>query len=66
VTNDAAFAMARRLAKLEGMPVGILAGAAVAAALEVGKRPAMKGRVVVAVLPDFAERYVSTALFDGI
>jgi cysteine synthase len=66
VTNDAAFDMARRLARLEGVPVGISAGAAVAAALEIGKRPQMKGRVIVAVLPDFAERYISTALFDGV
>lgn len=66
VTNDAAFDMAQRLARIEGVPVGISAGAAVVAALEVGKRPTMKGRIIVAVLPDFAERYISTALFDGV
>lgn len=66
VTNDTAFHMARRLARIEGVPVGISADAAVAAALVVGKRPAMNDRITVDVLPDFAERYISTALFDGV
>jgi cysteine synthase len=66
VSNDDAFAMARKVARLEGVPVGISGGAALVAALEIGKRPEMKGRVIVTVLPSFAERYISTALFDGL
>ena len=66
IGNETAFATARRAAKKEGMPIGISSGAAIAAALEVGKRPEMNGKVVVAILPSFAERYLSTALFDGL
>ena len=66
IGNETAFATARRAAKKEGMPIGISSGAAIAAALEVGKRPEMKGKVIVAILPSFAERYLSTALFDGL
>jgi len=66
VTNEAAFQMARRAAALEGLPVGISSGAALAAGLEIGKRPEMKGRTIVVVLPSCAERYMSTALFDGL
>ncbi|HEY6256578.1 MAG TPA: cysteine synthase A [Xanthobacteraceae bacterium] len=66
VGNQAAFDTARALARHEGIPGGISSGAAVAAALEVGKRPAMAGKTIVVVVPSFAERYLSTALFDGL
>ncbi|MFO1072108.1 MAG: cysteine synthase A [Geminicoccaceae bacterium] len=65
VGNEDAFATARRLARLEGIPGGISSGAAVAAALQVAKRPEMAGKVVVAIIPSFAERYLSTPLFEG-
>jgi cysteine synthase A len=63
---DTALHTARRAAKLEGVAVGISAGAALAAALEVGARPDMDGKVIVVILPDFAERYLSTPLFEGL
>jgi cysteine synthase A len=66
VGNQTAFDTARALARQEGIPGGISSGAAVAAALEVGKRPAMAGKTIVVVVPSFAERYLSTALFDGL
>ena len=66
IGNETAFAMARKLARLEGLPVGISSGAAVAAALEIGDRNEMQGKMIVVVLPSFAERYLSTALFDGL
>jgi cysteine synthase A len=66
VGNQTAFDTARALARLEGIPGGISSGAAVAAALEVGKRPAMAGKTIVVIVPSFAERYLSTALFDGL
>jgi cysteine synthase A len=66
VGNQAAFDTARALARYEGIPGGISSGAAVAAALEVGKRPAMAGKTIVVIVPSFAERYLSTALFDGL
>ena len=66
IGNETAFTTARRTAKIEGIPVGISSGAAIAAALEVGKRPEMDGKMIVAILPSFAERYLSTALFDGL
>jgi cysteine synthase len=65
IGNETAFKTARELARLEGVAVGISSGAAAAAALEIGARPDMAGKTIVAVLPDFAERYLSTALFDG-
>src|ERR1700719_5157723 len=64
VSNQAAFDTARALARYEGIPGGISSGAAVAAALEVGKRPAMAGKNIVVIVPSFPERYLSTALFD--
>jgi len=66
VSNDSAFATARKLAASEGVPVGISSGAALAAALEIGKRPGMEGKRIVAIIPSFAERYLSTALFEGL
>jgi cysteine synthase A len=66
IGNETAFATARKVARLEGIPVGISSGAAVAAALEVGSRPDMAGKTIVVILPSFAERYLSTALFDGL
>ena len=64
VTNDESFAMARHLAKLEGIPGGISSGAMVAAALKLAKRPEMAGKTIVGIIPSFAERYLSTALFE--
>jgi cysteine synthase len=66
IGNDTAFQTAREVARLDGMPVGISSGAAIAAGLEVGKRPDMAGKTVVVVLPSFAERYLSTPLFEGL
>jgi cysteine synthase A len=66
VGNQSAFDTARALARFEGIPGGISSGAAVAAALEVGQRPAMAGKTIVVIVPSFAERYLSTALFDGL
>ena len=65
IGNETAFKTAREIARLEGIPVGISSGAALAAGLEIGGRPAMAGKTIVVILPDFAERYLSTALFDG-
>ena len=65
VANESAFATARRVARLEGMPVGISSGAAIVAGLEVAKRKGMAGKQIVVVIPSFAERYLSTALFEG-
>ncbi len=66
VSNDLAIATARELARTEGVPGGISSGAAVAAALEVGRRPENAGKNIVVIIPSFAERYLSTALFDGL
>eukprot|EP00802_Teleaulax_amphioxeia_P014428 Tamp_14493.p1 GENE.Tamp_14493~~Tamp_14493.p1 ORF type:complete len:379 (+),score=110.98 Tamp_14493:68-1138(+) len=63
VTSADAMAMARRLAKEEGVLCGISSGAAVHAAIQVGKRPDMKGKRIVCIIPSFGERYLSTALF---
>ena len=66
IGNETAFETARQLARVEGIPGGISSGAAVAAALEIGGRPDMAGKNIVIILPSFAERYLSTALFEGL
>jgi cysteine synthase A len=66
IGNETAFEMARQLARIEGIPGGISSGAAVAAAVEIAERRGMAGKRIVAILPSFAERYLSTALFDGL
>lgn len=66
VENETAFAMAREAAKSEGIPIGISGGAALVAAYEVAKRPEMKGKRIVVIIPSFAERYISTPLFEGL
>jgi len=66
VGNQTSFDTARLVARLEGIPVGISSGAAVAAAVEVGLRPEFEGKNIVLVVPSFAERYLSTALFEGL
>ncbi|WP_250152284.1 cysteine synthase A [Ancylobacter radicis] len=66
VGNQTAFETARAVARLEGIPVGISSGAALAAALEVGARPEMEGKTIVVIIPSFAERYLSTPLFEGL
>lgn len=63
VSNDTAFQTARKLAKTEGIPCGISSGATVAAALKIAARPEMKGKNIVVIVADFAERYLSTDLF---
>jgi len=66
ISNETAFETARAAARLEGIPGGISSGAAIAAALEVGARPDMAGKQIVTIIPSFAERYLSTALFEGL
>ena len=66
VGNQTSFELARLLARVEGIPGGISSGAAVAAALEIGARPGMEGKNIVLIIPSFAERYLSTALFEGL
>lgn len=64
IGNDAAFGTAKHVAAADGVPVGISSGAAIAASLIVGARPDMKGKRIVTIIPSFAERYLSTPLFD--
>ena len=66
IGNETAFETARRAAKEEGIPVGISSGAAIAAAIELGSKQGMDGKTIVVIIPSFAERYLSTALFDGL
>ncbi|ORE92806.1 cysteine synthase A [Aurantimonas sp. 22II-16-19i] len=66
VSNEETFEYARMVARLEGIPVGISSGAAVLAAVKVGQREEMAGKNIVIIIPSFAERYLSTALFDGL
>jgi cysteine synthase A len=66
VGNQTAFDTARLVARLEGVPVGISSGAALAAAIDIGRRPENAGKTIVVIIPSFAERYLSTALFEGL
>jgi cysteine synthase A len=66
VGNQTSFDTARLVARLEGIPVGISSGAAVAAAIDIGCRPENEGKTIVVIIPSFAERYLSTALFEGL
>ncbi|GAK70392.1 cysteine synthase A [Agrobacterium rubi TR3 = NBRC 13261] len=66
VTNDEAFETARLVARLEGVPVGISSGGALAAAIKIGARDENAGKTIVVIIPSFAERYLSTALFEGL
>ena len=66
VANEEAIETSRKLAQLEGIPAGISSGAALAATAKLASRPEMKGKHIVTVIPSFAERYLSTVLFEGI
>ncbi|WP_370676260.1 cysteine synthase A [Pleomorphomonas sp. PLEO] len=66
VPSEEALATARQVARLEGVPVGISSGAALAAAVKLGQRPENAGKTIVVIVPSFAERYLSTALFEGL
>ncbi len=66
VSNEETMAWSRRLARTEGIPAGISSGAALAATLQVAKRPEFAGKRIVTIIPSFAERYISTSLFDGL
>lgn len=66
IGNETSFEVSRALATTEGIPVGISSGAALAAAVEISERPEMHGKRIVVILPSFAERYLSTSLFDGL
>ena len=66
VTNDEALEMSRKAARLEGIPMGISSGAAISAGARIAKRPEMKDKTIVVIVPSFAERYLSTVLFEDI
>ena len=66
VSNEAAMETARKLGRIEGIPVGISSGAAVSAAMSLARRPEMAGKMIVTIVPSFAERYLSTVLFEGL
>jgi cysteine synthase A len=66
VSNEETLAWSRKLARVEGIPGGISSGAALAAALKVAKRDEFAGKRIVVIIPSFAERYITTALFEGI
>lgn len=66
VSNDEAFGMARKAAAIEGLAVGISSGAALVAAYQLAARPENAGKMIVTIIPSFAERYLSTALFEGL
>ena len=66
VSNDDSIEMARKCARIEGVPVGISSGAAISAAFHLAARDEYAGKMIVAIIPSFAERYLSTALFDGL
>ncbi|MGA0603394.1 cysteine synthase A [Caulobacter sp. KR2-114] len=66
VSNEDALDMARKCGRIEGVPVGISSGAALTAAFDVAARDDMAGKTIVAIIPSFAERYLSTALFEGL
>ncbi len=66
VSNEASLDMARKVARLDGVPTGISSGAAIAAGVRLGQRSDMKDKTIVVIIPSFAERYLSTVLFDGV
>lgn len=66
VSNDDSFEMARKVARTEGVPVGISSGAALTAAFRIAAREENVGKTIVVIIPSFAERYLSTALFEGL
>ena len=64
IANETAFSTAKMAAKVEGLPIGISSGAALAAGIEVAQRKEMKNKKIIIVIPSFAERYLSTPLFN--
>ena len=66
VANEEAIEYSRKLAKTEGIPAGISSGAAMAATVKIARKPEMKGKRIVTIIPSFAERYLSTLLFEGL